>query len=414
MRNVSKITKEECCGCSGCFAICPKNAITMQTDKEGFLYPSVDSKACIDCGLCVNVCEEKFNYKTATINAYAGKNKNDAVLKKSSSGGVSHALCAEIIRRKGVVYGVVYDNKYRVIVTRAEDAESCDAFYGSKYVQADPHDSFRMVKVDLKNGKDVLYFGTSCYIAGLLSYLTTAKVKLDNLYTVDLICHGVPSPKVFADYIKWLGDRMEKFEFRTKNKPWGYGSKNFGCTITTIDGKQHTDTLKSRVFLNIFFSNNCLRPHCHNCEFCGIQKPADITIADYWGCKDEEPEFFTEKGVSAILVHSEKGNQLLHAADELELKKTSIEKIEKKQGNLHHPSRKNPQKNVFWNDYFNNIDFSYIAKKYGNYKIKARLKRWVKNILLNRCSQKKQIMGKKLTLVIIAIHYEKKLGDMLI
>ena len=381
MRNVSRITKEQCCGCSGCFAICPKNAITMQPDKEGFLYPSIDPTLCIDCGLCLKLCNEKFSYKAEPISAYAGKNKIDEVLKKSSSGGVSHALCTEVIKRNGDIYGVVYDSNYKVFVTRADDTNSCEAFFGSKYVQADPRESFTMVKDDLKKNKVVLYFGTSCYIAGLLAYLTMAKVPLDNLYTVDLICHGVPSPKVFADYIKWLGNRIEKFEFRTKNKPWGYGSKNYGCTITTIEGIQHTDTLKSRVFLNIFFSNNCLRPHCHDCRFCGIMKPADITIADYWGCKEEEPDFFTEKGVSAILVHSEKGDQLLHAVEELELKETTIEKIEKKQGNLHHPSPISLQRNLFWNDYFNK-GFSYVATKYGGYSLKARVKRFVKNFIL--------------------------------
>lgn len=378
--NIAEFRKDQCCGCSACFAICPKKAIQMQSDKEGFLYPKVDSALCINCGLCVKVCESKYNSKNTTIKAYAGKNKSYDVLKKSSSGGVSHALCVEMIKRHGIIYGVVYDDKYRVVTSRIDDVEGCDKLYGSKYVQADPQESFTMVKNDLNNGKMVLFFGTSCYIAGLQSYLMMAKVKLDNLYTVDLICHGVPSPKVFADYIHWLGKRMAKFEFRTKNKPWGYGSKNFGCTITTIDGKVYTDTIKARCFLNLFFSNNCLRPHCHYCKFCGTEKPADITIADYWGCKEEEPDFFTEKGVSAILVHSEKGLLLLQASEELDLKETSVQKIEKKQGNLHNPSFEGLRRNVFWNDYFEK-GFSYVARKYGDYKIWTRFKACIKRML---------------------------------
>lgn len=366
--NISEVKKENCCGCTACMAVCPKSAITMKEDSEGFIYPAVDKSRCIECGLCLNTCQYKVNIKTNLISSYAAKNKLDDVLIRSSSGGVSHALCKAILERNGIVYGVAYNKNYEVITTRADNLEACNAFYGSKYVQTNPLDTFKAVYNDLHEKKEVLYFGTSCHIAGLKSYLNTCRIDTSRLYTVDLICHGVPSPKVFASYIDWLrrDKNFESFEFRTKHKPWGYGSKNFGCTIRSKNGNEYFDTLKSRAFLSIFFSNNCLRPHCHQCNFSGVDKPADLTIADYWGCLEQEPDFFSEKGVSAVLVHTEKGNSLLKESDELVLKETTIDKIKIKQGNLDHPSPIGDKRDEFWNAFYK-YGFEYVAKKYGPY-----------------------------------------------
>lgn len=318
--------------------------------------------------------------KKNEILCYAAKNNDSTVLKKSTSGGVSHALCKKIIELGGTVYGVVYDQQFNVITKKATTLEECNAFFGSKYVQTNLANTLREVKTDLELGKYVLYFGTSCHIEGVISYLITTNTNIDKLFTVDLICHGTPSPKLFSDYINWLGKDFEKFEFRTKRKPWGYGSKNFGCTITYKNGKKEVDTLKSRVFLVLFFSNNCLRPHCHECRFAGIEKPSDITIADYWGCKDEEPDFFSEEGISAVLVHSSKGKWLLENTGELILKETELSKISKKQGNLDKPSPISVERKNFWKLY-EKKGFVGIAKKYGDYSLTTRIKRKIKEIV---------------------------------
>ena len=294
------------------------------------------------------------------------------MLKKSSSGGLSHAICREIIEQNGVVYGVALSSDSQVLIERADSIEKCELFYGSKYVQANPNNTLEMVKKDLIEGKKVLYIATSCYIAGLLSYLKYKNVMIDNLYTVDLICHGVPSPLIFSDYVRWINEKrtVSKFYFRTKKKPWGYGSRNYGCTIKYVDGKEEVDTIRARVFLNLFFSNNCLRPHCHHCEYAGIDKPADLTVADYWGCIEQEPEFYDKLGVSAVLVHTDKGLELIRNAQELEYKDTPIEKIKMNQGNLNHPSPIANSREQFWNEYTEN-GFLYIAKKYGGLNIKG-------------------------------------------
>jgi coenzyme F420-reducing hydrogenase beta subunit len=373
--NVSMVKKEKCCGCTACKSVCPVAAICMKSDNQGFLHPEIDEVKCIDCGLCVHICEDKEQQKKPVKGAFAAKNINDDVLIQSSSGGVSHALCKTIIDANGVVYGVAYNAQHVVILKRARNIEECDAFYGSKYVQADPRQTLQQVYEDLQSGRSVLFFGTSCLIAGLLSYLNSEKGDTTNLYTVDLICHGVPSPMLFAEYISFINKnrKLVRFDFRTKKLPWGYGSKNFGCTITYKEGKEETDSAKARLFLNLFFSNNCLRPRCHQCEFAGLDKPADLTLADYWGCAEAEPEFFDEMGVSAVLVHTEKGELLLRQSDELILADTTIEKVSRKQGNLDHPSPASESREVFWKLY-SEKGFLAIAKKYGGYDLKGKLK----------------------------------------
>lgn len=374
--NVSSIGKQDCCGCSACMAVCPRDSISMVADDEGFLYPYVNTSSCVNCGLCFSTCKDKEKTKIAVMETFAAKNNSTDVISKSSSGGLSHAICREIIEAGGVAYGVAYTSKYEVVIRKAETVNDADIFYGSKYVQANPLNSYRDVRKDLSESRKVLFIGTSCYIAGLVSFLEKSKTPIDNLYTVDLICHGVPSPRVFKDYIKWIEGKkgvVDTFLFRTKKKPWGYGSKNYGCTIKYANGKEETDTVRSRVFLTLFFSNNCLRPHCHKCEFAGVDKPADLTVADYWGCKEEEPDFFTEKGVSAVIAHTQKGIDLLSKAVELDTKKTTIEKIKKKQGNLNHSSPVAETRDQFWRDY--SVDeFSSIAKKYGAYNLQGFIK----------------------------------------
>lgn len=376
INNVSNIRKKDCCGCSACSSICPVGAITMEADEEGFLYPKVNEK-CINCGLCLKVCNSKVNLiaEKNNIKAYAAKNTDSEILKKSSSGGISHALSEHFIKNGGVVYGVVYDNNDEVIVEREDKSSGIEKLYGSKYVQANPRDTLKQVYDDLVNGKKVLYIATSCYIAGLKSYLDAKKCNQENIYTVDLICHGTPSPKLFKDYIEYLKQKynFDHFEFRTKKEPWGYGSKNFGCTIYCKSGKQITDSLDSRLFLDLFFSNYCLRPHCHNCDFAKIEKPADITIADFWGCQNEHPEFFDTKGVSAVLVHSLKGEKLFKSIKGLTYVESSIEKVSKKQANLNAPSKVKEDREKFWNLY-NKKGFKAVCKKYGNLNFKGKIK----------------------------------------
>lgn len=384
--NIRNVTKENCCGCTACKSVCPKSAIAMVEDIQGFIYPAVNPEKCVDCGLCLKVCNAEITYKSEVVDSYAVKNTSREILKKSSSGGISDAIARNCIINGGIVYGVIYDDEYRVTTARLTSFDDLEKLYGSKYVQSNPQDTFISVYNDLLAEKEVVYFGTSCHIAGLLSYLDAKKTDRKKLITVDLICHGTPSPGIFADYIAWLKKdrKFQRFQFRTKAKPWGYGSKNFGCTITSaamISAKSKTsvDTFKSRVFLNLFFSNNCLRPKCYDCRYTD-KKPADITIADYWGCADEEPEFFSEDGVSAVIANTEKGKNLVESLPAVEYIHSALDKIQKRQGMMHGAAPKADTYDEFWKLYISH-GFTAIAKKYGGYSIKTRCKRVLRNML---------------------------------
>lgn len=380
MNNVKdEINKNACCGCGGCAEVCPKNAITMQFDEQGFLYPAVNEKLCVNCGLCVNVCKTEIKHEFAK-EAYAAKNTDNEVLKKSSSGGIAWALCKYFINAGGTVYGVAYDEKHAVITQRAETLEECEKFCGSKYVQTNPKNTLAEIKKDLAAGRYVLYFGTPCHVRGVLAAMKNADTE--RLLTVDLICHGVPSPKLFGEYINFLNKnkKFKSFAFRTKNTQWGNGSKSFATTIYYNNGKKETDTVKSRAFLRMFFSNNCLRPSCYNCKYIGKNKPADITIADYWGLKDEHPDFFDTRGVSAVMIHTDKGKEIFTGLTDVEKIPSTVDKICKKQGNMHRSSSKPDSYECFWKEY-NKKGFMFVLKKYGGYSVSIRIKTIIKKMI---------------------------------
>ena len=371
-----------CTGCTACYAVCPTDAIEMKPNKQGFIYPNINSEMCMECGLCNKTCSLIGSNKNSVIIAYAVRNNSNAVLKKSSSGGASHALCKSMIQQGGVVYGVVYTPDYKVITRRATTLEECEAFHGSKYVQSNPSDTFSQVCTDLNKGISVLYFGTSCHIDGLLCYLNIKGSNTDKLVTVDLICHGVPSPKLFSEYIGYINKNNDFFsyDFRTKKLPWG-NSEGFGSTISYLNGKQEVNTDKARLFLNLFNANLCLRPACYNCKYTGERKPADITIADYWGISEEHPDFYCSKGVSALLIHSHKGEDLFNSNDALTYIESTVDKIKKQQINLNRPSIKGKHYDAFWNCYYKK-GFEVAAKKYGKLSYKKKTIKIMKKIRL--------------------------------
>lgn len=335
--------KKQCCGCSACVQACPKNCILLIEDEMGFLYPSVDKETCVNCGLCEKVCPvlNKWEPKE-TFEISACKNKNEDQRYLSSSGGLFVLLAELVIRKGGVVFGAHFDNDWSVVHSYTETIEGLIEFQGSKYVQSVIGDSYKKTEAFLKDGREVLFSGTPCQVAGLKHYL---RKEYDNLLTVEVICHGVPSPKVWRDYLETIRrpkgavagkntvlsslnekPSIEGISFRDKQNGWKkYGfvvrystdqreAEKFG--FSSVDAKKeireyHQDNL----YMKAFLKNLCLRPICFNCAAKDGRSKADISLGDFWTIKQHCPDFDDDKGVTLVYINTEKGKEVFNTID---------------------------------------------------------------------------------------------------
>lgn len=308
--------KSECTGCHACANSCPVNAISMKADEEGFLYPKVDRQKCIRCGRCTKVChigKEKLPAH-GNCTAYAAFYKDQNVREKSSSGGMFSALAQKILSDGGVVAGAAMTAEgkgveHRIVVNEGE----MDLLRGSKYVQSRIGAVYSRIEERLKQGGIVYFSGTPCQIDGLYRYLGK---DYDQLYTQDLICHGVPSPLVWHKYAEELEQsekaKIQQVSFRNKK----YGWKNFSMQVRFANGKEQCKDLRTDSYLKGFLSDTFLRPSCHQCKYKEKHRSADITLADLWGAAEICPEMDDDRGLSLIIVHSEKGKALIEAIRE--------------------------------------------------------------------------------------------------
>lgn len=304
--------KNNCCGCSACASICPKHCITMQEDKEGFLYPTVNKSDCIDCGLCEKVCHELHPFESREpLKVLAAINKDEEVRMSSSSGGIFYLLAEKTIAEGGVVFGARFDEQWQVVIDYAETMEGVKAFMGSKYVQARLATAYTEAQRFLKEGRKVLFSGTPCQIAGLHHFL---RKQYDNLLTVDIICHGTPSPKVWSRYLDEVVTAGRKaindIQFRNKRKGW----KAFNFMME-YDKDGHIVSFCSHHqenhFMRAFLCNMILRPSCYQCQAKNGKSHSDITIADFWGISTEMPEMDDDKGTGLLLINTNKGQTSL-------------------------------------------------------------------------------------------------------
>jgi coenzyme F420-reducing hydrogenase beta subunit len=318
-----------CCGCTACMNICPTNAITMVADKEGFKYPVIDEDKCIHCNLCRKVCPYG-QYRTEEEDpvypkVFAAYHRNDETHEISTSGGMFTPMYKNVLAKGGKVVGVKYSDNMEVIYEIAENEEQCEKFRGSKYVQADANDVMTRVKELLEQGTPVLYSGNPCQISGLKRFL---RKDYDNLYTVDIICHGTPSPKVFELYLNYLEgvykSKVVDFEFRNKIRGW---STPYVC-IKFESGEVLLEQASMNNFNRAFLSNYIQRPSCYTCEWASLTRSVgDITIGDYWGITNQHPEMFNEKGVSVIKINNEKGMKFFNEfKDQFVLEESTYDK----------------------------------------------------------------------------------------
>lgn len=395
-KNIPVLYKEksECCGCGACLNICPRNAISMVEDECGFLYPEIDDNVCIRCKKCTLVCAfQNINENNKPLKTYAAVSKNKEQAVKSASGGVFAAIAKDFLNKGGIVFGAAFNEKKEVLHKSINKIEELYLLQGSKYVQSKIGNTYKEVKDLLIDGNKVLFSGTPCQVAGLKSYLGK---EYDGLLTVDIICHGVPSEKIFQSYLQFMEDKygggLTYFTFRDKNIGWGINGK---AIFEDKTGKKKKVTLwqSGSSYLFYFIKGWIYRENCYHCKYAGRHRPGDITLGDYWGIEKQHPDFLTDgwdesKGISVVIANTEKGQAALERLQEIEFKQSTFEKAAAGNGQLNHPSKegkRNEILNLYQNGGWNALEQRYQKKiglrKYSS-QIKAvipkKIKRWLK------------------------------------
>lgn len=310
--------KQDCCGCSACAQRCPKQCITMAEDEEGFLYPKIDISKCIDCHLCEKVCPVINQDEPRTpLNVYAAKNQNDQIRLDSSSGGIFTILAEQVINAGGVVFGACWDEEWNVKHDYAECLDNLSKFRSSKYLQSIIGDNYLKAEQFLKSGRTVLFTGTPCQIAGLKHFL---RKDYDNLLAVEVICHSVPSSGIWQRYLeerlqtlRWSKSDIKHISFRNKKTGW----KGYSFIIENKNGNAFSELGSKNAFMRGFLADLYTRPSCQACSAKQLKSGSDITLGDFWGIDSLMPEIDDDKGVSAIIINTEKGRKALHSVNDL-------------------------------------------------------------------------------------------------
>jgi coenzyme F420-reducing hydrogenase beta subunit len=285
--------------------------VTITQDEKGFYRAVVDNEKCVECGMCKKICPQNkdsvINFIPNSFYAYAVQSKNEKLLEDSSSGAVMGALSEQVISSGGVVYGVVLDEHHRVVFDRIDSKENLYKLQGSKYAQAYVGHLYKNVRIDLRNGINVLFTGTPCQVDGLKRYLNE---EYQNLITVDFICHGVSSPKVWEGYISYFKKKYDEnlqVSFRDKCISWN----RFSLTISNKEKRLYSKPLDEDIYLKAFLKNITIGEFCSKCEYRGSNHYSDITVADFWGVEKYYNDFKNNKGTSVAIINSTVGKGLM-------------------------------------------------------------------------------------------------------
>jgi len=404
--------KKDCTGCSACSQICPAGAVKMEADEEGFLFPCIDEDTCTDCGLCRKICpvnKDNENRRTimtgpdglsaagagngsGTVNermlnafrgmkAYGCCSLNSDTRERSSSGGIFSELAAKTLANGGVVFGAAFDKDFKVKHRYIDSIESIDDLRRSKYVQSDTTDTFRQVRGFLDAGREVLFCGTPCQIAGLKSFLNK---EYSNLLTCDLVCYGVPSPKVWGMFLDFLRKKynsdISSVSFRDKSAGWKESSMN----IAFANGERYLVSTKRELYFMGFSKNIFNRKSCFDCRFRAVNSAADITLADLWGIDKMNINVRDEdKGVSLVITHTKKGESAMESiAGSISMTECDIKEAVKYNPRLLASAKEPAGRASFFYDMKRGYDFDMLRRKYmDNFSMKYRMKQLAKKIL---------------------------------
>ena len=373
-------SRDACTGCEACRSICPEDCIKMVLDREGFLYPEINEDKCIRCNRCRNVCpiltEMPSSFQRDEIpKTYACWINNEAIRRQSSSGGLFSAIAMSVLDEGGVVFGAAFDNNMHLHHVCVDDIAGLEKLRRSKYIQSEIGDSYKLVKGFLDQNRRVFFVGAPCQIAGLNKFLGQ---DYDNLVTADFICHGVPSPGVFSEYVKYLESiyacRLEDIIFRDKRKGWPISLFAIGRLYT---GKEVMLTGRENGYFYGFLMNYFLRNCCYNCAFKKMPRCGDFTIADFPGIQREYPDE-AHKGISCLLANSSTAKEYVELLrSKVRFFEEPFSKAREGNRNLYCSVLMPVERELFFNE-FNKQPFAVLTKKYLIPPFKARIRAFVK------------------------------------
>ena len=340
--NMLNVNFDKCTGCGACIQRCPKGCISWKEKEFGFRYPKIEKENCVNCGLCEKVCPIE---KELTIldeqKAYAVVHKNSEIVAKSTSGGAFTALANFVFAQNGVVYGAAMTDEMQVVHIRTENKNDFAKLRSSKYIQSSTGSTYKLVEQDLKQGKMVLYSGTPCQIDGVKCFLGK---NYENLYTADIVCHGVGSQAYFDKYMDFAKERYGKIKalrFRSKE----YSGWSCGGVVVVVDSTDHLKEKKipyrdfDNYYYSYFLSGDIYRKCCYSCKYANTKRVGDFSLGDYWGVEALKLNLHTQNGCSLLLVNNKRAMKMLNILTELDKVETTIEQAAHCNKQLNEPSR---------------------------------------------------------------------------
>lgn len=361
---------DKCVGCSACASICQMDCLHMKRDDAGFVYPQlvVDEK-CINCGRCATVCPilNENLIKNKFVKAYAAYSLDRLIQENSSSGGIFTELALKVLKRNGIVYGAAYDDEWRVSHVAIDKEEFLYRLRGAKYVESSLGNTYKDIQKHLKNGKLILFSGTPCQVAGLKSYLHK---DYEHLICVDFVCHGIPSPLAWEKYVEAQkrsgGSEKIPIQINQRSKETGWSRYTYSCLIEYDDGTRYSAVSSDDLYMKLFCNDYISRSSCKTCNFKGYDRVSDITLGDFWGIWDIDPDMDNKKGTSLILIHSELGMMLFSdIKNKIKYKDVTLEETSKENPSMLYPSTEKSERSSVLKK-IKNDEFCDLEKLFSN------------------------------------------------